>query len=122
MTTRPLLLLVLVALCASLAGCVAIQEQRRASALDYLYPGGRVEAPAQEITLQLPLRVGVAFTPGGTDPGGTFSEPQRREILKRVTAAFRDVPEVQFVEVLPTHTSTPAAASRTSSRRPGCTA
>ena len=92
-----------VVLAVLLGGCVAIQEQRRASAIDYLYPSGRVEAPAEEVKLQLPLRVGVAFAPGGTDPGGTFSEPLRREVLKRVTAAFRDVPEVQFVEVLPTH-------------------
>jgi rhombotail lipoprotein len=97
----------LLVLAAALSGCVAIQEQRRASALDYLYPSGRVEAPAEEVRLQLPLRVGVAFAPGGTDPGGAFSEPQRREILKRVTAAFRDVPEVQFVEVLPTHNLDP---------------
>jgi len=88
---------------AALGGCIPIQEHRRASALDYLYPRGRVEAPTEEVRLQLPLRVGVAFAPGGSDPGSAFSEPQRREILKRVTAAFRDVPEVQFVEVLPTH-------------------
>ena len=97
-------LLVLV-LCQS--GCTAVQDHRKASALDYLYPGGRVEAPAQEVKLQLPLRVGVAFAPGGIDPGGAFSEPQRREILKRVTAAFRDLPEAQFVEVLPTHNLDP---------------
>jgi rhombotail lipoprotein len=97
----------LLVLAALLGGCAAIQEQRRASALDYLYPSGRIEAPAQEVSLQLPLRVGVAFTPGGTDPGGAFSEPQRREILKRVAAAFRDVPEIQFVEVLPTHNLDP---------------
>ena len=95
--------LALLVFAAGISGCVAIQEQRRASALDYLYPSGRVEAPAEEVKLQLPLRVGVAFAPGGVDPGDAFSEPQRREILKRVTAAFRDVPEVQFVEVLPTH-------------------
>jgi rhombotail lipoprotein len=99
--------LVLLALAVGSTGCAAIQEHRRASALDYLYPSGRVEAPAQEVKLQLPLRVGVAFTPGGTDPGGAFSEPQRREILKRVTAAFHDVKEVQFVEVLPTQNLDP---------------
>jgi rhombotail lipoprotein len=88
---------------ASLSGCVSFQEQRHASALDYLYPSGQVEAPTEEVKLQLPLRVGVAFAPGGVDPGAAFSEPQRREILKRVTEAFREVPEVQFVEVLPTH-------------------
>jgi rhombotail lipoprotein len=101
------LALALAALAVGLGGCVAIQEHRRASALDYLYPQGKVEAPADAVKLQLPLRVGVAFAPGGTDPGGAFSEPQRREILKRVTAAFRDVPEVQFVEVLPTHNLDP---------------
>ncbi len=95
--------LAVLVLAAGLSGCVAIQEQRRASALDYLYPTGKIEAPAADVKLQLPLRVGVAFAPGGSDPGGAFSEPQRREILKRVTAAFHDVPEVQFVEVLPTH-------------------
>ena len=105
MKARPRIALVVLA--ALLGGCVAIQEQRRASALDYLYPGGKVEAPAEAVRLQLPLRVGVAFAPGGTDPGGAFSEPLRREVLKRVTAAFRDVPEVQFVEVLPTHNLDP---------------
>jgi rhombotail lipoprotein len=95
--------LVLLALATGLGGCVAIQEHRRASALDYLYPKGAVEAPAGGVKLRLPLRVGVAFAPGGTDPDGAFSEPQRREILKRVVAAFQDVGGVQFVEVLPTH-------------------
>jgi rhombotail lipoprotein len=86
-----------------LSGCQSFQEHRHASAIDYLYPSGRVEAPTGEVKLELPLRVGVAFAPGGKDPGAAFSEPQRREILKRVTEAFREIPEVQFVEVLPTH-------------------
>jgi rhombotail lipoprotein len=97
------LLLTLLLVAPGLGGCVAIQVHRRASALDYLYPQGRLEAPAGEVKLQIPLRVGVAFAPGGFDPGGAFSEPQRREILKRVATAFKDVSEVQFVEVLPTH-------------------
>ena len=102
--------LALLALAASLCGCVAIQDQRQASAIAYLYPKGRPDAPAPEIRLQLPLRVGVAFaprSPTSSDPGGVFSEPQQREILKRVAAAFGEVPEVQFVDVIPTHDLSP---------------
>ena len=63
------------------------------------------------------MRVGIAFVPAGPNstrvsgiegvsPGtleGAFSEPQQRELLKRVAEAFRGTQDVAFVEVLPTH-------------------
>ena len=87
-----------------LGGC-ATTQRREASALSYLYPEGHIESSADAVALQLPLRVGVAFAPGDRS-WDAFSEPQRREILKRVAAAFEGVPEIQFVEVLPTNTLT----------------
>lgn len=92
-------------LAAGLTGC-ATRQHRAASALDYLYPGGQIQAPSDEVALRLPLRVGVAFAPT-TSSWDAFSEPQRREIVRRVSVAFEGLPEVEFVEVIPTGNLTP---------------
>jgi rhombotail lipoprotein len=78
--------------------------ERRASVVEYLYPNGKTDVPSREVKLQLPLRVAVAFAPTSRNPAGTdaFSEVQQRELLKRVVAAFQNVPEVQSVDILPT--------------------
>lgn len=96
-----------VLLVVALAGCVPQTLQRSASVLDYLYPVGKVPAAGGEVKLQLPLRVGIAFAPSGkTYDRGMFSEPQQRELLKKVAAAFRGTPDVGLVEILPTHNLT----------------
>jgi rhombotail lipoprotein len=96
-------------------GCAPGSVRRSASVIDYLYPSGNVSSPPQEIQLQLPLRVGIAFVPDGmhsmhgiegvsqSSLADAFSEPQQRELLKRVAEAFRGTPDVSLVEVLPTH-------------------
>lgn len=109
--------LVIATIVALAFGCAPGSVRRSASVLDYLYPEGRVAASAEEIHLQLPLRVGIAFAPGGSHSasgGGiqnvtessledAFSEPQQRELLKRVAGAFQGTPDVSLVEILPTH-------------------
>ena len=103
--------LVLFGLLIALTGCAPSQRELRADLMRYLYPKGPVAAPAEEVKLTLPLRVGVAFVPsspqtrqGGDNTFGElpeFSEPEKREVLERVAAAFRTVPEVASVDVLP---------------------
>lgn len=101
-------------------GCVPITVRRNAEVVSYLYAGGQLGQAAAEVKLQIPLRVGIAFAPAGStaqrssfrDTEGssyqyqsideTFSEPQQRELLKRVAAAFRGLPEVSLIEILPT--------------------
>jgi rhombotail lipoprotein len=103
------------------AACVPMSTRRNASVIPWLYPDGKVEPAGGEVHLRLPLRVGVAFVPGSTAVRGaefaqgpmgpvayssiedTFSEPQQRELLKKVAAAFRGLPDIQLVEILPTH-------------------
>ncbi len=112
-SVRPL---ALVAALLALAGCTPTQRVQRADLFHYLYPqqgnpyAPRPQgAPADEVRLQLPLRVGVAFVPASPQAGGgsgfgqlpEFSEPEKRAVLERIAAAFRSVPEVASVDVLP---------------------
>ncbi len=90
-----------------LAGCAPGQRQMHADLLRYLYPTGAAVAPVEEVQLQLPLRVGVAFVPSdaqsvsGDRTLTEFSEPEKREVLEKVAGAFRSVPELSAVDVLP---------------------
>ena len=93
-----------------LAGCAPGQRQMHADLLRYLYPTGAKVTPVEQVQLQLPLRVGVAFVPSDTQSVSgdqsfgaltEFSEPEKREVLEKVAAAFRSVPEASAVDVLP---------------------
>ena len=91
-----------------LAGCVgSLPSTRRVnSALDFLYPEG-VDGPrpSSEVTLRLPLRVGIAFAPArqqGTHQGiDPISEGQKQRLLEEVAAAFRATPAVGQLTVVP---------------------
>jgi rhombotail lipoprotein len=56
----------------------------------------------------LPLRVGVAFVPSGL-PGGrgfshiqaNFTEQQKTELMRKVSAQFKALPFVQSIEIIP---------------------
>lgn len=89
-----------------LASCVSTTTQRRASSLEFLYPKGAPAQPPTDVTLNLPLRVGIAFPPPppvkDRQPPESFDESQKRALLERVAAAFRDRPEIARVEVIPT--------------------
>ena len=87
--------------------CSSLGPARQASsALDFLYPeGSAAAAPAQEVTLRLPVRVGVAIPPAnperlnyGVD---LLTESQRQQLLTRVAEAFRDTKGVASIEVVP---------------------
>jgi len=109
--------LALLGLLLAAVGCAPSQRDLRADLMQYLYPKGPTAAPAEEVRLSLPLRVGVAFAPSsspsaeGGQSAGTlsgFSEPEKREVLEKIAAAFRAVPDVSSVEVLPSQNLTAA--------------
>ncbi|MGE3667918.1 MAG: rhombotarget lipoprotein [Steroidobacteraceae bacterium] len=89
-----------------LVSCASTTTQRRASSLEFLYPQGVPAQPPTDVTLNLPLRVGIAFPPPPAtkdrQPAESFDESQKRALLERVAAAFRDRPEIARVEVIPT--------------------
>ena len=90
-----------------LAGCAswlpATGAKQVASTVDYLYPDAK-EAPqlkAGVTTLRPPIRVGVAFVPGGGSRDG-LPEAEKLKLLERVKAAFAKYPYIGGIEVIPT--------------------
>jgi rhombotail lipoprotein len=92
----------LIALFLSAASCVAHAQRNRVSALEYLYPKGKSHAtPASTVTLQVPIRVGLAFAPGAPWAANTFTEQQRHELLTRVARSFEKRRVIERIELIP---------------------
>jgi rhombotail lipoprotein len=88
----------------SLVACVgSLPPTRRInSALDYLYPQGMAAArPAQQVTLRLPLRVGLAFAPNRAAAPEPVTEEEKQRLLARVADAFREHRGLGRLEVIP---------------------
>jgi rhombotail lipoprotein len=90
----------------SLSGCASWvkqrQEHRAASVVDYLFPDA-TQAPQMAVattTLRPPVRVGIAFVPGGQWNAG-ISEAAKTALLERVKAAFAQYPYIGTIEVIP---------------------
>ncbi len=77
-------------------------KQIKSSSLDFLYPKGAVAAPAEDVALQLPLRVGLAFAPSDSYRGDRFTEVQKQSLLEQVAEAFRTRNGIGSVDVIPT--------------------
>jgi rhombotail lipoprotein len=103
---RTLSLVVMVSVVA-LAGCASWLPtggaKQVASTVDYLYPDAK-EAPRMKagVTyLRPPIRVGVAFVPGGGIRDG-LPEAEKLKLLERVKSAFAKYPFIGSIEVIPT--------------------
>jgi rhombotail lipoprotein len=72
------------------------------SLVDYLYPAGEVPPGVDDRipTLELPLRVGIAFVPnqGGRSP---ISEATKMQLLENVKAEFVEREYIEHIEVIP---------------------
>ncbi len=94
-------------LSALLVGCASWVHQtgqkQNASVVDYLYPDAK-DAPqlqAGVTYLRPPVRVGIAFVPGGRW-GTELPEAERLKLLERVKAAFVKQQYIGSIEVIPT--------------------
>lgn len=88
-----------------LTGCVAsLPPTRRVnSALDFLYPEGMsTAAPASQVVLKLPVRVGLAFAPSRGNQVDPIAEEQKQRLLSRVAGAFKEHEAIGHIEVVPT--------------------
>lgn len=98
-------LFVLVA--ALFAGCASWLPQsgakQTASVVDYLYPNTKepLQIQPEFVALRPPVRVGVAFVPGGTE-ATSLPEAEKLKLLERVRAAFAKLPYIGSIEVIPT--------------------
>jgi rhombotail lipoprotein len=94
------------------AGCSSAPTTRRVnSALDFLYPQGMAAAkPASQVTLHLPLRVGLAFAPNRDLRGDPITEAQKQKLLTRVADAFRQHQGLGNLQVVPSVYLSPAGS------------
>jgi rhombotail lipoprotein len=105
MRNRIVLLVVSLLVLVLAAGCVGSlpPTHRVNSALDFLYPQGlTAAAPASEVVLKLPLRVGLAFAPNRGYQHDPITEEQKQKLLSHVAAAFKENKAISHLEVVPT--------------------
>jgi rhombotail lipoprotein len=106
---RSIGLIVIVAL---LAGCDTLtwfgsnggpRQGSSSSLVDYLYPKGEEPPPveSQIPTLNVPLRVGLAFVPTNMQSGDPLSEARKTELLDRTRAAFQGREYLKEIVVVP---------------------
>jgi rhombotail lipoprotein len=92
----------------ALGGCASMfgshnGTRQAGSIVDYLYPDAK-EPPKMEPTvtrLRLPVRVGIAFVPGGGYGGGGLQEAAKTQLLERVKASFSQYDYIGNIEVIP---------------------
>lgn len=86
-----------------LGGCLSGNANyRNSSVVEFLYPDtDQVQVAAQQTTLSLPLRVGIAFTPSNYQGGGALTEKARLELLESVGDHFTALDFVKNVEAIP---------------------
>jgi rhombotail lipoprotein len=89
-----------------LSGCASFFShagtKQAASLVDYLYPDAK-EVPQMQATvtyLRPPVRVGIAFVPGG-GWGAGISEVEKLKLLERVKASFAKYEYIGNIEVIP---------------------
>jgi rhombotail lipoprotein len=87
--------------------CVGSQMHRRSNALEYLYPKGAPAVEQKDVHIQLPVRVGLAFTPTANSEYEPFTEGQKQQLLARAGEAFKDRKGIASIQVLPTSHLTP---------------
>jgi rhombotail lipoprotein len=90
----------------ALAGCASMVANRGAkqvgSVVDYLYPNAK-EAPQMRASvthLRPPVRVGVAFVPGG-GLGAGLPEADKLKLLERVKGSFSKHDFIGNIEIIP---------------------
>lgn len=94
-----------------LTGCVGMWGRGRhhesSSVVQFLYPNRDLPFIQPQIpTLRLPLRVGIAFLPNNSTGGryavqANFTEQEKTELLRKVSAQFKALPFVQSIEIIP---------------------
>lgn len=103
---------VLLAVASLAAGCAwmdfygtggRVREGQSSSVVEFLYPGGEAPPPLDERvpTLNLPLRVGLAFVPSSTGGSEALTESLKSELLERVRQSFLQEEFIREIEVIP---------------------
>jgi len=94
--------ILLITACAGLMGGNR-REGISSSLVDYLYPEGEKPPPlsGQTATLELPLKVGLAFVPAQYGNSKGLSEAERMQMLQNVRTAFSGRDFIEEIAVIP---------------------
>lgn len=86
----------------SLSACQTISQHRNSSVVDYLYPDSRNVTVSEAVpTLELPIKVGVAFTPSRFQDAPALTEVEKQALLKNVSRHFEALDFVENIEIIP---------------------
>ncbi|MFK7815703.1 MAG: rhombotarget lipoprotein [Gammaproteobacteria bacterium] len=101
-----LLITVLLSGCTTLMQQITDQGVRRgvsSSLVDYLYPRGETPPEFDQTipTLQLPLRVGIAFVPSHADNSIALTASHKSKLLNKIKGSFNEKPFVNEIVVIP---------------------
>ena len=104
--------------------CAGQQTRTKSSVMDYLYPNSsEVKVQPSIPTLNLPLKVGIAFVPeqgasssrrsawtwaGAVEGGAALTSATKSSLLEKVASNFRELEFVSEIEVIPSEYLTPA--------------
>jgi rhombotail lipoprotein len=106
---KPLLLKIAICFSAlALCSCAALlggqrQTHNSASVVDFLYPDAKEAPNLQEsvTTLRPPVRVGIAFVPGGKWREAGIPAEEQTRLLDQVRASFTQYPYIGKIETIP---------------------
>jgi rhombotail lipoprotein len=103
---------------AMIGGCATGSTKNATSVVDYLFPDTKDPVVSPGIpTLTLPLRVGIAFVPGGSSVRGrqygsgfspyqsgelALTENRKSKLMQEVADHFKKYPFVKDIEIIPT--------------------
>lgn len=84
------------------SACQSTSMYQNSSVVDYLYPKSENQSVSIEIPrLTLPLRVGIAFTPGGFSSAAGLTEVKKTELMSNLSAHFKDLDFVKSIDIIP---------------------
>lgn len=107
-------LCIVLSLAVMVAGCSG-KRHYASSLMDYLYPNEQKVAQHGQPTLELPLKVGIAFVPDTTATGNeafsswsghqgayhALGEKERMDLMASVADEFRDYDFIESIELIP---------------------
>ena len=96
------LLLITIALLSgcSMLGPEKVRHSKTTSLVNFLYPNGHIPKDAENPTLHLPLRVGLAYVPDASNES-SIDVALKLELLESIKHEFNDLRYVQSIEIIP---------------------
>jgi rhombotail lipoprotein len=108
-TRSTALAIAMLGLTLALPACTTLHEQHTStSVVDFLYPNApQTRTPDRPVTqvptLNLPLRLGIAFVPATGSGAPALTEPRRMALMQQVADRFKPLPYIKGIELLPSN-------------------